>query len=69
MGDDGTIVDVGPENELRRAFPEAAIEEVEGVLFPGFIDCHTHAVFGAARLADHQRGCPKYCVGVTDAPE
>ncbi len=55
MGDDGTIVAVGPENELRRAFPEAAIEEVEGVLFPGFIDCHTHAVFGAARLADHQR--------------
>ncbi|MGH7528849.1 MAG: imidazolonepropionase [Gemmatimonadales bacterium] len=29
--------------------------EVSGVLFPGFIDCHTHAVFGAPRLDDHER--------------
>ena len=37
--------------------PSSAIEvvEVEGVLFPGFVDCHTHAVFGAPRLDDHQR--------------
>jgi imidazolonepropionase len=25
------------------------------VLFPGFIDCHTHGVFGAPRLDDHER--------------
>ena len=55
MADDGTIAAVGPEPELRRAFPGATVEEVEGVLFPGFVDCHTHAVFGAARLADHER--------------
>jgi imidazolonepropionase len=24
-------------------------------MLPGFIDCHTHGVFGAARLDDHQR--------------
>lgn len=29
--------------------------EVSGVLFPGFIDCHTHAVFGAPRLDDQER--------------
>ena len=30
-------------------------QEVTGVLFPGFIDCHTHGVFGAPRLDDHER--------------
>jgi imidazolonepropionase len=29
--------------------------EVAGIVLPGFIDCHTHAVFGAPRLDDHQR--------------
>jgi len=29
--------------------------EVKGVLFPGFVDCHTHGVFGAPRLDDHER--------------
>lgn len=31
------------------------VVEVEGVLFPGFVDCHTHAVFGMARTADQER--------------
>jgi imidazolonepropionase len=31
------------------------VVEVEGVLFPGFVDCHTHAVFGAPRLDDQER--------------
>ena len=30
-------------------------QEITGVLFPGFIDCHTHSVFGAPRLDDHER--------------
>ena len=38
MADDGTIAAVGPEPELRQAFPGATVEEVEGVLFPGFVD-------------------------------
>src|SRR5581483_1063311 len=42
---------VGPYRELRRAHEGARVEEVRGVLFPGFVDCHTHAVFGAPRLA------------------
>jgi len=53
---------VGPRREARdlhSAFriPQSAIVvvEVAGVLFPGFVDCHTHAVFGAPRLDDHER--------------
>jgi imidazolonepropionase len=55
VGDDGRIIAVGPGTELRRAYADATIEPVDGVLFPGFVDCHTHAVFGAPRLADHER--------------
>lgn len=56
------IVWVGPRREARAIhsalrIPKSAIDEVEvpGVLFPGFVDCHTHAVFGAPRLDDHER--------------
>jgi len=55
FGDDGCIAAVGPVAQVQRDFPDADAVEVEGVLFPGFVDCHTHAVFGAARLADHER--------------
>ena len=40
----------------RSAAPPAdQVTEVSGVILPGLIDCHTHAVFGAARLDDHER--------------
>jgi len=52
---DGRISDVGPWPALRDRYRGADVTEVSGVLFPGFIDCHTHAVFGALRLDDHQR--------------
>ncbi len=55
VGDDGRIAAVGAEPEVRRAADGATVERVDGVLFPGFVDSHTHAVFGAARLADHER--------------
>lgn len=55
VSDSGVIEAVGPYSELRAQRPDAAVVEVEGVLFPGFVDCHTHAVFGAARTADHER--------------
>src|SRR3989449_11178928 len=42
--------------DLHSAFriPQSAIDvvEVTGVLFPGFVDCHTHAVFGGPRQQD-----------------
>ena len=45
---------VGPRADAK---PDASVRvvEVQGVVFPGFIDCHTHAVFGAPRLDDHER--------------
>src|SRR3989449_4496986 len=53
--DGGRIRTVGTYRELRDAHAGAAVEEVRGVLFPGFVDCHTHAVFGGPRLDDHER--------------
>jgi imidazolonepropionase len=43
---------VGPRTEAPKA---DRVVEVSGVMFPGFIDSHTHAVFGAPRLDDHER--------------
>jgi imidazolonepropionase len=53
IDDDGLIAAVGPYAELKSE--RASRVEVEGVLFPGFVDSHTHAVFGEPRLADHER--------------
>jgi len=49
------VAAVAPYRELAHRSPGALVEEVSGILFPGFIDCHTHAVFGAPRLDDHER--------------
>ncbi|MGH7701161.1 MAG: imidazolonepropionase-like domain-containing protein, partial [Gemmatimonadales bacterium] len=50
------IAAVGPYREVvQRATGNVHRLDVEGVLYPGFIDCHTHAVFGAPRIADHER--------------
>ena len=43
---------VGPRHKAPRA--ERTVE-IRGVLLPGFVDCHTHGVFGAPRLDDHER--------------
>ena len=51
--EDSRIAAVGPYGELKGSHAE--VVEVGGVLFPGFVDCHTHAVFGAPRLDDQQR--------------
>ena len=45
---------VGPRREAPRG-PGVDVVEVTGTLFPGFVDCHTHAIFGAPRLEDHER--------------
>src|SRR5437016_9010174 len=46
---------VGPRSEARDLHSAIDVVEVTGVLFPGFVDCHTHAAFGAPRLDDQQR--------------
>lgn len=50
---------VGPRRDFAKAGAQHAASvhtiEISGVVFPGFIDCHTHGVFGAPRLDDHER--------------
>jgi imidazolonepropionase len=51
----GTILQVAPERDLRAAAPEAVIEDCAGgVLLPGFVDSHTHAIFGRARYEEQE---------------
>lgn len=57
--DGDRIAWVGPRRDAPNVGAQHAappqVVEVAGVLFPGFVDCHTHAVFGAPRLDDHER--------------
>jgi len=53
--DGTTIAAVGRYADLRLATGNVERVEVRGVVYPGFVDCHTHAVFGAPRLDDHER--------------
>jgi imidazolonepropionase len=57
--DGDRIAWVGPRADAPKVGAQHAaplqVVEIDGVLFPGFVDCHTHGVFGAARLDDHQR--------------
>jgi imidazolonepropionase len=50
---------VGPRRDAPKVGAQHAaplqVVEISGVLFPGFVDCHTHAVFGGPRLDDHER--------------
>ena len=49
------IVAVAPDEMLRRDFPGASEVDCEGgLLAPGFVDSHTHVVFGAGRHAEHE---------------
>ncbi|MDB4882408.1 MAG: hutI [Gemmatimonadetes bacterium] len=53
--DGETIAAVAPEPELRRAHPGATIVDcARGILTPGFVDSHTHAVFGRARFEEQE---------------
>ena len=53
--DGSTISAVAAEAELRRTTGDAVIIDCEGgVLTPGFVDSHTHAVFGRARYEEQE---------------
>lgn len=55
VGDDGRILAVAPDAALRAQFPRAAeVDCARGVLTPGFVDSHTHAIFGRARHAEQE---------------
>ena len=50
------IVAVGPQSELERRYPDASrIDCRGGVLTPGLVDSHTHAIFGRARYDEQER--------------
>ena len=52
---DDVVVAVAPERELRDTNPDATVIEcLGGVLTPGFVDSHTHAVFGRARFEEQE---------------
>ena len=51
----GRVLAIAPEAELRAAHPRAALEDCAGgVLSPGFVDSHTHAIFGRARYEEQE---------------
>ena len=55
IGDDGRILAVAPDRELRAAHPGAVlVDGGQGVLTPGWVDSHTHAIFGRARYEEQE---------------
>lgn len=49
------IVAVDSDNELRKRYSDSVeVDCNKGLLAPGFVDSHTHAVFGAARYSEHE---------------
>jgi imidazolonepropionase len=55
LAEDGLVVGIADFLQLRKAHPEASIEEVSAgqVLLPGFVDCHTHLCFAGDRARDY----------------
>lgn len=53
--ENGLILAVGDFEALRKQNPSAQINEIEddGVLLPGFVDCHTHICFAGSRAKDY----------------
>lgn len=52
---DGRVAAVAPDDALRARFPDAREVDCDrGVIAPGFVDAHTHAFFGAPRVAEHE---------------
>ena len=55
VGADGCVVAVAPDAELRAAYPKAELVDCgQGVITPGFVDSHTHAIFGRARYEEQE---------------
>ncbi len=56
--DGGRVVALGPEADLKRRYRGASMVDCEGgVLTPGLVDSHTHAVFGRWRPDEYALRC------------
>lgn len=52
---DGTIAAVGPSDDLRRQYPaQNEIDAGGRAVVPGFVDCHTHVVYGGDRAHEFE---------------
>ena len=52
----GRIAMIGAPSDLKNAYGDAEIVDCNGgVLMPGLVDSHTHAVFGKPRYAEHEQ--------------
>src|SRR5690349_16513857 len=52
----GRIAMIGAASDLKNAYANADIIDCNGgVLTPGLVDSHTHAVFGKARFEEHEQ--------------
>jgi imidazolonepropionase len=53
---DGRIAMIGAGSDLEHAYSDAEVVDCRGgVLTPGLVDSHTHAVFGKARYEEHEQ--------------
>jgi imidazolonepropionase len=51
----GRVIAVAPDAELRASYPGAVLVDCgHGVLTPGLVDSHTHAIFGRARYEEQE---------------
>jgi len=52
----GQILAVGPEAALKERVDLTAVEQIDAggrIVVPGFIDCHTHLIFGRSRVKEY----------------
>ncbi|MEE9201048.1 MAG: imidazolonepropionase [Candidatus Brocadiales bacterium] len=54
---DGRIVNIGPNDEIHKLYVVDALEKIDAsgkVVMPGFVDPHTHTVFGGSRVDEFE---------------
>lgn len=53
--DKGKVIGIGKFTELKDKAIEIDYQDTDCCVFPGFIDCHTHLIWGGSRAADFER--------------